>query len=321
MNDELVVREHTDLSTPRAAALDDVIDAWLASKANKSGSVKTERAYGDTMRSFRAYLHTKELDLDADPRVVARWVQEWAGRDKPAPATFNQRLAIISSFYIYVRKQGLYEAENPISRAERRTVQAYADAQALTPDEVSIKIASIDRSYLDGQRDHALLSVALTTGRRVAELAAMRWQNIHIANDRVTLTFERAKGGKVMRDQLDVRIGKALLAYIVQVYGPRLGELAPNAPIWVNCSTNGTRGALSARSLEEIAHKRLGVHFHALRHTFARGLEDAGAKVSQIQARLGHASLATTGRYLAALRSAENPHAARLVDLFGLADE
>jgi integrase len=49
-----------------------------------------------------------------------------------------------------------------------------------------------------------------------------------------------------------------------------------------------------------------------------RALEDAGAKVSEIQARLGHESLATTGRYLAALRPDENPHADALAALFGL---
>jgi integrase len=46
-----------------------------------------------------------------------------------------------------------------------------------------------------------------------------------------------------------------------------------------------------------------------------RALEDAGAKVSEIQARLGHESLATTGRYLAALRADENPHADALAAL------
>jgi len=40
---------------------------------------------------------------------------------------------------------------------------------------------------------------------------------------------------------------------------------------------------------------------HTLYHTFARAMQDAGANVGEIQARLGHASLATTGRYLAAL--------------------
>jgi hypothetical protein len=47
-------------------------------------------------------------------------------------------------------------------------------------------------------------------------------------------------------------------------------------------------------------------------------MEDAGAKVSDIQGRLGHSSLATTGRYLAALRSAENPHGEKVADLLGL---
>ena len=49
-------------------------------------------------------------------------------------------------------------------------------------------------------------------------------------------------------------------------------------------------------------------------------MEDAGAKVSAIQARLGHESLATTGRYLAALKMADNRHADTLAELFGLAD-
>ncbi len=47
-------------------------------------------------------------------------------------------------------------------------------------------------------------------------------------------------------------------------------------------------------------------------------MEDAGAKVSEIQSRLGHASLAATSRYLAALGSAENPYAATLENLFGI---
>lgn len=46
-------------------------------------------------------------------------------------------------------------------------------------------------------------------------------------------------------------------------------------------------------------------------------MENVGAKVTDIQARLGHESLATTGRYLAALKQAENVHAETLASLFG----
>ena len=94
-------------------------------------------------------------------------------------------------------------------------------------------------------------------------------------------------------------------------------------PVWISLATrNGTFGhPLSIRAIAQINEQRLGTSkVHTLRHTFARGLEDAGAKVSEIQARLGHADLGTTGRYLAQLRSGENPHLARLSHLYGLED-
>jgi integrase len=50
------------------------------------------------------------------------------------------------------------------------------------------------------------------------------------------------------------------------------------------------------------------VHFHALRHAFARAMDAAGAPVTATQQRLGHRSLDTTTRYLAALRREDNPY-------------
>ena len=94
-------------------------------------------------------------------------------------------------------------------------------------------------------------------------------------------------------------------------------------PVWISLARrNGTFGhPLSIRAIALINERRLGVSkVHSLRHTFARGLEDAGAKVSEIQARLGHADLGTTGRYLAQLHAGENPHLARLSHLYGLED-
>jgi site-specific recombinase XerD len=101
------------------------------------------------------------------------------------------------------------------------------------------------------------------------------------------------------------------------------GHRQPERPIWISLATrNRTFGhPLSIRAIALINEQRLGTSkVHALRHTFARGLEDAGAKVSEIQARLGHADLGTTGRYLAQLHAGENPHLARLSHLYGLED-
>lgn len=91
-------------------------------------------------------------------------------------------------------------------------------------------------------------------------------------------------------------------------------------PLWVNLARNaaGLR-PISKRTIATICGKRLGsTKVHSLRHTFARTLEDAGVKVSEIQQILGHQDLGTTGRYLARLRTQRIPHLDRVAELYGL---
>ena len=135
-----------------------------------------------------------------------------------------------------------------------------------------------------------------------------------------------------MHDELPIRgkaalAAEALVAWMRWLAGGDEGTTEravqltqPQAPIWISLSANGTFGhALSLRHIATLCEKRLGTSkVHALRHTFARALEDAGAKVSDIQARLGHTSLDTTGRYLAQLHHGENPHLAHITTLYGL---
>lgn len=318
----LTTTEHTLVSTaPSAQAIEVAIAAWLDAKGNKSGSAKTKRAYTDTLQAFRDQLQASGLDLDTDPRALALAAQGWAGRDAPAAASFNQRLAILSSFYAFARKRGLITGENPISLIDRRTVHEYANAHPIDPADLRRQVQAIDRATPQGARDYALLAILSQTGRRLAEVASLRWSDVRIEGDRVTLHFKRAKGGKVMSDKLNPAISRALMTWLYLHYGHNLGELAPDAPIWVSLSQNSRGKALSTRSISTICEERIGVSkVHALRHTFARVMEDAGAKVSDIQSRLGHSSLATTGRYLAALRRAENLHADELARRMGFDD-
>lgn len=120
-----------------------------------------------------------------------------------------------------------------------------------------------------------------------------------------------------MSDTLSVPMSKVILDWMNAFYGPKLKNRGPDIPLWMSLSNNSKGKPLSITSLEEISRRRLGVHFHALRHTFARIMEDQGAKVSDIQSRLGHESLQTTGRYLAALRRSDNPYADVFDNLLG----
>src|SRR5215211_6059500 len=174
---------------PRTFSLDQIIAIWLHEKANRTRSAETERAYGARLREFRALLQAAGLDLNSEPQLVAVAAQGWADHTDRvdeggkslgvAPATFNQRLAILSSFYQTAIKRGFLTA-NPITTVDRRPAEDYAEARALDRTELRVQLEQIDRTTLAGLRDYALVAVLLTTGRRRAEVNAMRWSSLYI---------------------------------------------------------------------------------------------------------------------------------------------
>ena len=324
------MEQETTLSTVvMSGPLDLAITGWL--DAHKR-SAKTRRAYEDTIMQFRAALQHVQLDLDSEPEQIALAVQAFAAfsqnSEQVSRATFNQRLAILSSFYTYAIDRNLVlpldatgRPRNPISLVQREKVQAYAGAQALDSEEVITRLQRIDRSTAIGKRDYALLAVLLQTGRRVSEVASLRWQHVALVGKKITLTFDHCKGGKVMTDTLSVAVSSALIEWLHAAYGAQLGQLAKDAPLWISFTRNSCyRGqALGIQSIADICERYLGSSkVHVTRHTFTHLMMKAGATLPEIQARLGHESLDTTGRYARSLTSAENPHAETLAKLIGL---
>jgi integrase len=124
-------------------------------------------------------------------------------------------------------------------------------------------------------------------------------------------------------DRHPLRLDLESVAGAGEVAALRPGATMRERPVWISLAyRNGTFGhPLSKRAIADLCERRLGTSkVHTLRHTFARGLEDAGAKISEIQAALDHESLATTGRYLLRLhRQDENPHLGKLSSVYGLA--
>lgn len=316
----------------RAGAVDLAAAAWLDSKGGRSGSTRTRDSYGATLGDARAALVAVGLDLDSDPRAVALALQGWSrGSKRPGvevkPSTVAHRLAVVSSFYAFVLRRGLLPGltSNPADLVERPRVESYADVQALDPGKVRRALDELRKAAAAGDdaaaRDLALLRVALVTGRRVAELAALRWRDAEITDgaQRITLTFRRAKGGKVKRDALAPSVTAELLHWLHRHYGAALGALAPDAPLWPSAQPNQhgpAGGPMSERGIRAMVQARLGAHPHQLRHTFSHDMRRAGAKDSEVQVRLGHSSLATTGRYLAQLEQADNPYGERLAGFY-----
>lgn len=336
---------------PDAPPLDYLVMLWLADQR----SPRTQREYQTTLADYRAMLASVHLDLDCgDHHKLAQVAQQWSRRasrqrarmgQEPSSATIARRLAIVSSFYTFGLRNGLHEwrrdrrsgevsldeaTVNPLRLLKRPPVQRYAEAQPIPARDLEARLRAIDRATLEGKRDYALVMVAVMTGRRVAELAGMRWRSVSVGRDRiVTLRFD-TKGRKVMRDKLPRMTSEALLDYLRALYATEEPHtLAPDAPIWRPLSRAtpareaheraGVAQGMTTSGIRRVFGRRLALtKVHASRHTFASLMEQAGASLSDIQARLGHSNAATTAQYLNALKSADNPYGERIAALLGL---
>jgi integrase/recombinase XerC len=309
---------------------DGLIAAWLDAKYKRSQSQRTVDEYAAIMNQFRLTIASAGIDLLAqdEPSLIALALaaQSFASQSRRpgrqvAPATVNLRLAALSSFYEYGKKLGLLQM-NPIDRCERAHVNMYASAKALPAAVIARRLAAIDQETDEGKRDYALLSVLLASGRRRAEVAHLTLQHLHEQPDhRILLDFQRCKGGVQANDLLPLAVSSALRTWVETWYGKgvALGREHDQRPVWVSLSHQNRGKPLGLQSFHDICKRRLGTSkVHTTRHSFATAMEAVGAPISVIQAKLGHASLATTGRYMQALRRPENPYGESLAATFGL---
>ena len=327
---------------------------WLTQKRT-TGSARTANEYQRTIESFQRFLaelgrdvlpitaHTQE-EVSRHAIDIARLAPSWANARVPArlkkdgmesvrfdasspvsASMYNQRLAILSSFYAFIQDTYKLAIPNPAKDVPRRKVQAYADAaaNALPPAEVEDGLDNIDRSTPEGLRDYALLAIALYTGRRASEIAGLRGQHVKMqgrgANLRFHLTF-KAKGNKMMHDLLDTETSAVLLDYLHSRFGKQLQTIPPDAPIWISYSRNGTRGqAIGIRTLSNIIAAHLPTSkFHATRHTFTVGMLRSGAPLTDVADHLGHTDIKITRLYAKELTGDENKYGDALVKRFGI---
>ncbi|HMO50049.1 MAG TPA: tyrosine recombinase XerC [Kiritimatiellia bacterium] len=148
-------------------------------------------------------------------------------------------------------------------------------------------------------RDAAILEMLYSTGARLNELAALQEKQIDILSGVMTV---RGKGKKERMCPLGGPAIKALRR-----------ALEARESVWMVLGKGGRPpalflnkhgGRLTPRSIERMMKKYLkaaglnpDLSPHALRHSFATHLLDAGADLRSVQELLGHANLSTTQIY------------------------
>jgi integrase/recombinase XerC len=258
----------------------------------------------DSPHTVKAY----ERDLGAFAEFCESYYGgpwSWAGVDRLAVRGFlaaEQRrglakrsvaraLSALRTFYRFLNATRGLEV-NP-ARAARtpkldRTLPAY-----LNRAEMEVLFAEAEaRAGAGGfaaARDLAMLELFYSTGMRLSELTGLNDPDVDLVSDQVKL---RGKGKK----ERIVPVGSHAIAALRRYLGKR-GE---GRALFVNM-----RGKRITPRGVQLAMKRLfatlsrgkDLHVHALRHSFATHLLDAGADLRSVQELLGHASLGTTQVY------------------------
>jgi site-specific recombinase XerD len=133
---------------------------------------------------------------------------------------------------------------------------------------------------------HHMVVLLLSTGLRVAELAALKWPKVKMSDRKGSIEVT-GKG----RKQRTLRLNADAL----------------NALKGLNWKDRGKKDwcvvDLSVRGIQFVVEKlgkRAGLHLsvHMLRHTFAHDMLAAGVPLNQVQEMLGHESPVTTALYL-----------------------
>lgn len=144
-------------------------------------------------------------------------------------------------------------------------------------------------------RDTAILELLYSTGMRLGELAGLRDKDVDLLSGTVRVM---GKGKKERLCPLGRPAQRALRKALEARAGAGVGAAA--SILFLNKSG----GRLTPRSIERLMKQHLvraglNPEFspHALRHSFATHLLDAGADLRSVQELLGHASLSTTQIY------------------------
>lgn len=141
-----------------------------------------------------------------------------------------------------------------------------------------------------------VVDMALSTGMRVSEMAAVRTDDIDFTRNFIRV--HRLKRKKPLTESLMIepRLKKHLKRYIKQSESSR-----QNGKLFV-----GQRGALTAQGLQQIwksAMKRAGwtdiLSIHTARHTMGVHLLRKTKNLRQVQKQLGHSSPVTTANFYA----------------------
>lgn len=295
------------MKRPRSESLLGLTESFFHTylRNTRGASPHTVRAYRDALKLFYSFLANEkrrplsDLTLeDIQPDAVLEFLDHVESRRGNSAVTRNCRLAALRSFVQHLLRQDVTRAGQYGRILAIRNKKALRRTPAyLEPEEARAVIAAVDHRSRNGARDHALLLFLYNTGARVSEALAIRACDLRLERPRQVRLL--GKGRKERICPLWSETASALSRIIRAGNGEGLlFRNANGAPL-----TRDGVAYLLGKYVRLAAHhapalRKCKVTPHVMRHSCAVALLQAGVDVSVIRDYLGHASVATTSRYI-----------------------
>jgi site-specific recombinase XerD len=273
----------------------------------RGASEHTIRAYRDALTLFFTFLSARRgkqrtpADLTLDDvraEAVLAFLDHVERHRGNSATTRNCRLAALRSFVRHLLRQDLERADQygrilaiTPRRAPLRVIPY------LEPDEARAIINTVDHRTHSAARDRALLLFLYNTGARVSEVLTVHPRALRL--DRSRHVRLHGKGNKERICPLWPETVAALRAIV--------RPDVPDAPVFRNARgeplTRDGVAYISSKHTKRASVTRPDLRTrritpHVWRHSCAVALLQAGVDVSVIRDYLGHASVATTSRYI-----------------------
>jgi integrase/recombinase XerC len=232
-------------------------------------------------------------------RLALRAFLGWCRRDGRSRRTVARKLSAARTFFRFLHLDDRIPS-NPTRavrapKVDRRLPGHLSASDVRAVFEVAEARAA--ENTLQGTRDLLILEMLYGSGLRLSELHGLDPAALDRRRGQVRVM------GKGRKERI-VPVTEAALRALER-YEPRRAEALASAsrdgdPLLVN----GRGGRLSRRSIQAAVHRCLGgaataggLSAHALRHSFATHLLEAGADLLAVKELLGHVSLSTTRIY------------------------
>ncbi len=265
---------------------------------DRDQSPHTARSYRVDLQDLVGYLAAESpsskapAPTEVDALAIRGWVADMHGRGL-SPATIGRRLSAARSLFDWLGRRDEVRVNPAAAVPNPKKADRLPDR--LDVEDVTAVLEAPDAAGVLGLRDRALLELLYGAGLRVAELVGLDVDDVQFS-DRTVRVLGKGKKERIV--PFGRKAEAALRAYLSAAAALR--AKSDDAALFLN-ARGGRLTDRSVRRLLDAAVTRAalarGVHPHALRHSFATHLLEAGMDLRSIQELLGHERLSTTQRY------------------------